>query len=71
MNKLSRTIFLVVLAACFHLTVNSAGSTQTDPFPTIVLPIYQGGYDADHGRGEKGNRGDHPSGKSMTVRIIK
>jgi hypothetical protein len=48
MNKLSRTIFLVVLAACLHLTVNSAGSTQADPFPTIVLPIYQGGYDIEN-----------------------
>jgi hypothetical protein len=49
MNKLSRTIFLVVLAACLHLTVNSADSSVTDPFPAITLPIYQGGYDADHG----------------------
>ena len=28
-----------------YLTVNVANSSETDPFPTIVLPVYQGGYD--------------------------
>jgi hypothetical protein len=45
MNILSRTIYLAVLAACLHLTVNIADSSETDPFPTIALPVYQGGYD--------------------------
>lgn len=39
---------MAVLAASLHLTVNSAGGTQADPFPTIVLPVYQGGYDIEN-----------------------
>jgi len=37
-----------VLAACFHLAVNMADSSEADPFPTIVLPVYHGGYDIDY-----------------------
>ena len=48
MNKQSRTIIWAVLAACLHLTVNIADSSETDPFPTIVLPVYQGGYDIEN-----------------------
>ena len=48
MKKLSQIFFLAVLAACLHLTVNSAAISETDPFPTIVLPIYQGGYDIEN-----------------------
>jgi hypothetical protein len=48
MNKPSRKILLIVLAACLHLTVNRADSLESDPFPTIVLPIYQGGYDIEN-----------------------
>jgi hypothetical protein len=44
----SRTILYAVLAACFHLTVTMADSSEADPFPAIVLPVYHGGYDIEY-----------------------
>jgi hypothetical protein len=41
----SRALFFIILAICFHLTAKVANSSEADPFPTIVLPIHQGGYD--------------------------
>jgi len=48
MNIKSRTIFYVILAACFHLAVCIADSSEADPFPRIVLPVYQGAYDIEN-----------------------
>ena len=48
MNIKSRTIFYAILAACFHLTVYNADSSEKDPFPGIVLPVYQGGYNIEN-----------------------
>ena len=31
-----------------HLTVNLVDSSPTDPFSSIALPVYQGGYDIKH-----------------------
>ena len=48
MNIKSRPIFYVILAACFHLAVGNADSSEADPLPRIVLPVYQGGYDIEN-----------------------
>lgn len=44
----SRKILIAVLSACFHLTTNIVHGSETDPFPTIALPVYQGGYDIEN-----------------------
>jgi len=31
-----------------HLTMNIASSSEADPFPTIALPVYHGGYDIEN-----------------------
>ena len=36
---------MIVLAAFLLLTVNLVDSSPTDPFSSIALPVYQGGYD--------------------------
>jgi len=48
MNIKTRTIFYAILAVCFHLVVSIAHGSEADPFPTIVLPVYQGGYDIEY-----------------------
>lgn len=48
MNINSRTIFYIILAACIPLTVNMAESQEADPYPTIILPVYQGAYDIEN-----------------------
>lgn len=48
MNIKPGIILFAVLAACFHLTVNIAGSSEADPFPMIVLPVYHGGYNIEN-----------------------
>ncbi len=48
MNLKSRTAIWAVLAAGFVLTVNVAGTSEADPFPAIVLPVYPGAYDQEN-----------------------
>jgi len=48
MNINSRTIFYIVLTACIPLTVNMAESQAADPYPTIILPVFQGAYDIEN-----------------------
>jgi len=49
MNINSRAIVYAVLAAGFLLTVNSACSSTADPFPGLVLPVFQGAYEIENG----------------------
>jgi len=44
----SSPIIYAALAVCFHLTVSMAASSESDPFPAIVLPVYHGGYDIEY-----------------------
>lgn len=37
-------IFSLWLIGCILLNVWPANSTETDPYPTLILPIYEGGY---------------------------
>jgi len=48
MNIKIRTIIFAVLAACIPLTVSMAQSQEADPYPTIILPVYQGAYDIEN-----------------------
>ena len=47
MNIKVRTIIFAVLAACIPLTVSMAESQEADPYPRIILPVYQGAYDIE------------------------
>jgi hypothetical protein len=47
MNIKPRIIMLAVLAVCFHLPVSMAAGSQLDPYPGLVLPVYQGAYDIE------------------------
>jgi hypothetical protein len=47
MNVKSRKIMLTVLAVCFQMTVRMAAGSQADPYPSLVLPMYQGAYDIE------------------------
>jgi len=47
MNIKPRIIMLAVLAVCFQMTVSMAAGSQLDPYPTLVLPVYQGAYDIE------------------------
>jgi hypothetical protein len=49
MNIKFRAIAYAVMAAGFLLTANSACSSNADPFPGLVLPIYQGAYGIETG----------------------
>jgi len=49
MNIKFRAIAYAVMAAGFLLTTNSACSSNADPFPGLVLPIYQGAYEIENG----------------------
>jgi len=48
MNIKVRTIIFAVLAACIPLTVSMAESQEADPYPRIILPVYQGAYDIEN-----------------------
>ena len=46
-NQKFRSFLLTCLALGFVLTAGITAASKTDPFPTIVLPVYTGGYDVE------------------------
>ena len=45
MNIKFRTSFLAALAVCIQMTAGVAAEPAGDPYPAIVLPVFQGAYD--------------------------
>ncbi len=63
MNIKSRIIILAALVVCLQMTVSMAAGSQPDPYPTLVLPVYQGAYDIE-------TSADRQKGtKSLTYRV--
>jgi len=48
MNKKFRTIYLAVLAVSFQMATGMAAGPQEDPYPAIVLPVFQGAYEIEN-----------------------
>ena len=48
MNMIMRTMLLAVLITWLQLTATMAHSSDADPYPTIALPVYSGGYDIEY-----------------------
>ena len=48
MKRRWQTILLAVWITWLQPTATIAGSSDTDPYPTIALPIYSGGYDIEY-----------------------
>ena len=44
----TRAVLGAVLVACIQLTMGTGSSSETDPFPTVDLPVYQGGYGIEY-----------------------
>ena len=48
MNIKFRTSFLAVLAVSFQMAAGVAAEPGGDPYPVIVLPVFQGAYDIEN-----------------------
>jgi len=48
MNMKFCIIMFTVLAVCFQITARMATGSEVDPYPTLILPLYQGAYDIEN-----------------------